>query len=113
MKYRQGYDAPERIKTKPSVKPGALPENRLAVYRGTQRVGHVGYSASPALLAAHFAVRNARVVTIGGRKAWQGDSGVNDPQAKHKLAQQRIIAKGSVTKSPTKPALARRPERGG
>jgi hypothetical protein len=106
-------DAPERVKIKPDVKPGTLPPSRIPVFAGTTRKGHVGYLASEALVNGHFGVRNARLVKIGGRPAWRGDSSAADVQAKRKLAQQRVVAKGSVTKSPTKPALATRPERGG
>jgi hypothetical protein len=114
MKYRQGHDAPERVKIKPNVKPGTLPPSRIPIYAGTVRKGHVGYLASEALVAGHFGVRNPKLVKIDGKPAWRGESGAfNQRRAAIKLQQQRTIAKGSVTKSPTKPALARRPERGG
>jgi len=102
MKFRKSaHDAPPRIKIKPDVKPGTLPVNRIPVIVDGTRRGHVSARTGS---AAH-----------GGKPAWIGISGrgVINADAKSKFARQRIIAKGSVTKSPTKPALARRPERGG
>ena len=115
-KYRTNtHDAPIRTPAAPKEKPGTLPAHRIAVVdeQGNRR-GHVGRLASEALVNSHFGVRNARLKKINGKHVWAGESGAfNQRRAAIKLQQQRTIAKGSVTKSPTKPALAIRPERGG
>ena len=116
MKFRKSaHDAPPRIKIKPDVKPGTLPVNRIPVIVDGTRRGHVSARTGSAATALRFGAHQAKLGAHGGKPAWIGISGrgVINADAKSKFARQRIIAKGSVTKSPTKPALARRPERGG
>jgi hypothetical protein len=113
-KYRTGHDAPEPRKPK-FVKPGELPPGRIPIIDGNTgaRRGHVGKLASEATVS-RFGVHNAKLDKRNGKPAWIGEGhAFNQRRAELRLAQQRTIAKGSVTRTPTKPALARRPERGG
>jgi hypothetical protein len=107
------HDAPDRPKAKQII--GALPPGAIPILdeRGNRR-GHVsGHKASAATIA-RFGVHHARLRKISGKPAWVGESNpFNRRRAELKLQQQRTIAKGSVTRTPTKPALAIRPERGG
>jgi hypothetical protein len=107
------YDAPDR-KSKPAPI-GALPPGAIPIIdeHGNRR-GHVSGSKATAATVSRFGVHNAKLGKRNNKPAWIGESGTfNRRRAELKLQAQRTVAKGSVTKTPTKPALARRPERGG
>jgi hypothetical protein len=114
MRYRQGHDAPAPRKPK-AITPGALPPGAIPIIDGATgaRRGHVGRLASEATVS-RFGIHNAKLGMRDGKPAWIGETGAfNRRRAELRLQQQRTVAKGSVTRTPTKPALARRPERGG
>jgi hypothetical protein len=109
------HDAPDR---KPKVvKVGALPPGAVPIFdeHGVRR-GHVSGSKATAATVSRFGVHDARLGKRNNAPAWIGtgeSNSFNRHRAELKLQAQRTIAKGSVTKRPTKPALAVRPERGG
>jgi hypothetical protein len=109
------HDAPVRSPVIKPGKPGAnLPPGRIAVIdENGNRHGHVSRATGTEATARRLGVRNAALKKVGGKLVWQGETTAPNRAAVAKLAQQRIVAKSSVTKNPTKPALARRPERGG
>ena len=109
------HDAPDRPKAKRII--GALPAGAIPILdeHGNRR-GFVHGNKSSAATISRFGIRNAKLRRRDGAPAWIGESAASINNRRHaeaKFAQQRIVAKGSVTKTPTKPALARRPERGG
>jgi hypothetical protein len=115
MAYRKStHDAPTRPPEVPTEKPGTLPPNRIPIYAGGQRRGHVGRLASEAVVASHFGVRNPKLGKVDGRTAWIGQ---NDAEVRRqtelKKAQRVKQNKGSVSFKPTRPDKAVRPERGG
>lgn len=115
MRYRQGHDAPAPRKPK-AITPGALPPGAIPIIDSATgaRRGHVSGPKASAVTVARFGIHNAKLGKRDGKPAWIGDTGAfNRRRAELRLQQQRTIAKGSVTRTPTKPALARRPERGG
>ncbi len=115
MAFRQNtHDAPVRPSSKPIDPPGTLPPSRIPVLdlKGNRR-GHVGFKAGPSV-AERFGVHNAKLVKIDGKLAWAGEASANARRRQEHQQAARVKAnKGSVTKTPTKPALAIRPERGG
>ena len=99
--------------------PGVVPVNKLGVYDGPRRMGHVGPLAS-APTASRFL--KGKFAKLGkspedGRPAWvatatgptSGRNAIHTPGAKH--AAQLRTAKGSVTKQPTAPQTTARPKR--
>jgi hypothetical protein len=109
------HDAPDRPKAKQII--GALPPGAIPILdeHGVRR-GHVSGHKASAVTVARFGVHHARLRKISGKPVWIGEGAASINNRRHaelKLQQQRAIAKGSVTTTPTKPALARRPERGG
>ncbi len=105
------YDAPVPPAPK-EIAPTYVP---ILNEHGSQ-VGHVHGTNSEATVNGRFGIQNAKLKKINGQTVWQGQARTSPSQrraAVAKLTQQRVIAKGSVTRSPTKPSLARRPERGG
>jgi hypothetical protein len=72
-----------------------------------------GLKATEATVA-RFGIKNAKLKKIDGKLSWAGEASANTLRRQELQHAQRVKAnKGSVTKTPTKPALAIRPERGG
>jgi hypothetical protein len=107
-KYRESrHDAPARkpVAERPPTYVPIL--DQLGNHRG-----HVHGLNAPTV-PERFGVHNAQLKKVDGRTVWQGTAGPTSGRGSAKLAKQLTAAKGSVTKRPTKPALAVRPERGG
>lgn len=133
-KYRtKGPDVtPPEPKKKPEDKPGTLHEHHIPIFdhEGNHR-GHVGPKATSAVVSRFIGQHGAKLGKKDGKTAWIGPKppppkppqvdptavAVAETQAKHgpqehKLAIELSQAKGSVTKTPTKPQTSARPKRG-
>jgi hypothetical protein len=107
----------------------ALPDNRVPIYdhKGRMR-GHVGHKASSATVSRFIGLHGAKLGKKDGRDAWLGPKppapkkpkvdptavAVAETQAKHGPQEHKVsieIAKGSVSKNPTKPQTSARPKR--
>jgi len=121
---------PERKKS--GDKPGLLHEHHIPIFdhAGNHR-GHVGPKATAATVSRFIHQHGAKLGKKDGKTAWIGPKppppkppqvdptavAVAEKQAQakpqtHKLSIELSQAKGSVTKTPTKPETRARPKRG-
>lgn len=107
--------------------PGVVPAHRIPIFdhNGHMR-GHVGPKATSVTVARFLNRHGAKLGTKDGRPAWIGQEPPKPPKPTkpaapkptpaaaqaHKLEISLKAAKGSVTKTPTKPETHVRPRRG-
>jgi hypothetical protein len=135
-----GPDVLQPVNKKPEDSPGTLHHHHIPIYdhKGQHR-GHVGPKATAATVARFTGQHGSKLVKRDGKDAWisppppppkpeqvdptavavaaqnvQGKIAIaeHQSQAKHKLAIELNQAKGSVTKTPSKPKTSARPKRG-
>jgi hypothetical protein len=132
-KFRKtGHDLMPPKSKKPEEKPGTLNEHHIPIYDHKDRMrGHVGPKATEVTVARFTGQHGSKLGKRDGKPAWisppppppkppQVDPtalAVAETQAKagpqeHKLSIELNQAKGSVTKTPTKPETRARPKRG-
>ena len=103
------YDAPKRPKLA-DVPPTYVP---ILDQHGNQ-VGHLHGIKSSEASVSRFGIHDAKLSKRNGVLAWRGTTSRGTARsADGRHAQNVRTAKGSVTKHPTKPDKAVRPERGG
>ena len=120
-------------KPKQEAEPGVVPESRIPIYDHKDRMrGHVGPKATSVTVARFTGQHGSKLGKRDGREAWisppppppkkpRADPAAAVVAAKtqasakpqeHRLAIELKQAKGSVTKTPTKPETTARPKRG-
>jgi hypothetical protein len=140
-KYRTtGPDVLPVERKKPDDAPGTLHPHHIPIidHKGRHR-GHVGPKATAATVARFIGLHGAKLGKKDGQTAWIGPTppppkpkeadptavavaaqnakgklaiAEHQSQAKHKLTIELNQAKGSVTKTPSKPETRARPKRG-
>ena len=127
-----GPDVLQPIRKKAEDAPGTLHPHHIAIFdhKGRMR-GHVGPKATAATVSRFIGQHGAKLGKKDGKTAWIGPVppppkppqvdptavAVAETQAKakpqaHKLSIELKQAKGSVTKTPSKPETRARPKRG-
>lgn len=135
-----GPDVLQPERKKPEEKPGTLHPHHIPIFdhKGRHR-GHVGPKATAATVSRFTGQHGSKLSTKDGKPAWispppsppkpdhadptavavaaqnvQGKIAIAEHQsaAKHKLAIELNQAKGSATKTPSKPETSARPKRG-
>lgn len=134
-----GHDVLQPPRPKPEDAPGTLHPHHIPIYdhKGRHR-GHVGPKATAATIVRFTGQHGSKLVKKDGKDAWvspppppkpdradptavavasqnvQGKIAIakHQSEAKHKLAIELNQAKGSATKTPSKPETRARPKRG-